>query len=71
MSGTICKVEYGTRKPWPIKLKSTDCGENYDALTAFAVSKKLLYFPVPTINLDFRDLPATLKISFFKSNHLL
>ena len=39
MSGTICKVEYGTRKPWPIKLKSTDCGENYDALTAFAARK--------------------------------
>ena len=37
-----------------------------EALIDLAVSTKLLYFPVPTINLDLRDLPATLKISFFK-----
>ena len=36
-----------------------------DAITAFAVSEKFLYLPVPTINLDFKSLPATLKISFF------
>ena len=35
-----------------------------DAITAFAVSEKFLYLPVPTINLDFKSLPATLKISF-------
>tara|TARA_B100000941_G_C28398726_1_gene496840 strand:+ start:594 stop:749 length:156 start_codon:yes stop_codon:yes gene_type:complete len=36
-----------------------------DAITAFAVSEKFLYLPVPTISLDFKSLPATLKISFF------
>ena len=36
-----------------------------EALTAFAVSEKFLYLPVPTINLDFNDFPATLKTSFF------
>ena len=34
-----------------------------DAFTALAVSIKFLYFPVPTINLDLKDLPAILKIS--------
>ena len=29
-----------------------------DAFTALAVSIKFLYFPVPTINLDLKDLPA-------------
>ena len=37
-----------------------------EALMAFAVSEKFLYFPVPTISLDLSDLLATLKISFFK-----
>ena len=36
-----------------------------EALIAFAVSLKLLYLPVPTISLDLRDFPATLKILFF------
>ena len=36
-----------------------------EALTASAVSVKLLYFPVPTINLEEIDLPAILSISFF------
>ena len=37
-----------------------------EAFTDFAVSEKFLYLPVPTINLDLKTLPATLKISFFK-----
>ena len=46
-----------------------DCME--DAFIAFAVSFKLLYIPVPTINLDLRDLPAILKKSFvnFRSKY--
>ena len=38
MIATKCRVEHGTKK-WPMKLKSTSWGENYDSLTAFAVRK--------------------------------
>ena len=38
MSGTKCRVEYGTKK-WPTKLKSSDWGTNYDTLTTFAARK--------------------------------
>ena len=35
-----------------------------DAFTAFAVSEKFLYFPVPTINLEESFILAILKMSF-------
>ena len=38
-----------------------------DALIAFAVSAKFLYFPVPTINLDFNFVFEILKRIFPQS----
>ena len=48
------------------KVQTLNAGGAGANTTALAVSEKFLYFPVPTISLDLIDLPATLKISFFK-----
>ena len=42
------------------------CYSSEEALTASAVSSKLLYFPVPTINRELKFLFAIVKISSIK-----
>ena len=46
------------------------CYSSEEALTAFAVSSKFLYFPVPTINRELKFLLAMVKISSIKPSLL-
>ena len=62
MSGTKCKVEYGSRK-WPTKLKSSDWGENYDVVTAFAAKKTKKKYGTD-FHLEIDDNPICSKESF-------